>query len=549
MSILTKVCITSGKPFTISEAEQIYCSERNLPLPQQHPHERLKHIANFRNRIYLYNTTCAKSKKTMLSCFPPEKGYTVYDVEAWSGDGWEATDYGQPYDPSRSFWDQYDELMKKTPIPALNVVSGTMENSHYVNGAMNLKNCYLCFSTLDSVDCLFCWATFNSQNIVSSINCFFSEIAYECRDIEKCYNCLFVESSQHCSDSIFLFNCQSCKHCFGCVNLSNKEYCWYNEQLTKETYEAKLASINLGNIQNLGMERSKFRDFCQQFPIKYYRGKSIENSDGNYLNNCKDSHDLFYCTNCDEVENSLVLLNSKDCFGVVSAKACELTYNSQSGMNYNCQYCNESLIGNRNLEWCMYTNGSMDCFGCVSIKKKQYCILNKQYTADDYAILKEQIKRDMLARGEYEDFFPRRISPFSYNESDASIYFPQSKEEALHQGFSWNDRASETETNAFIPPDDIKDVTDDILEQTLVCVKTNKKYRITKQELEFYRRFKLPLPRIAPLERISNFSNDFFNISDLRTINCYECHKSLRSVYDPEKHRILCEECYVKATY
>ncbi len=550
MSILTRVCITSGKPFTISEAEQMYCNERNLPLPQQHPFERLKHMASFRNRIHLYNSTCAKSKKSILSCFPPEKGYTVYDVDIWSGDQWDAMENGKDYDPTRSFWDQYDELLKKVPLPNLNVVSSTMENSNYVNGAVNLKNCYLCFSILDSSDCMFSWAAINSQNIVDGVNCYFSEIAYSCRDIEKCYNCIFVESSQNCSDSVFLFNCQSCKHCYGCVNLNNKEYHWFNEPLSKDEYEARLAETNLCNIQILGTERRKFKEFCKKFPIKYYHGKSIENSDGNYIFNCKNSHNLYSSSNCIDVEQSLVQVACKDCFGLISTKADELTYNSQSGvMAYNCQYNNECLVGNRNLEWCMYTNGSSDCFGCISLKKKQYCILNKQYGKDEYFKLKEQIKNDMIARNEYEDFYPRRLSPFYYNESDASIYFSQTKEETLKQGFSWKDDTFEKEVTEYTPPDDIKDVTDSILEQTLICAKTGKKYRITKQELEFYRRLRLPLPRIAPLERISMFASDFFDMKELKTIQCHECHKNVLSIYDSNKQTVLCEECYVKATY
>lgn len=549
MPVITKTCITSGKTFTVSEAEQKYCNERNIPLPQQHPFERLKHIANFRNRIHLYNTTCAKTQKPILSCFPPEKNYTVYDIEAWSGDGWDATDYGQSYDPSRSFWDQYEELMKKVPLPNLNVVSGTMENSNYVNGAMNLKNCYLCFSTLDSSDCMFCWATFNSQNIVNSINCYFSEIAYDCRDIEKCYHCFYIESCQNCSDSYFLLGCQSCKHCYGCVNLNNKEYCWYNEQLTKEAYEQKLSQINLGDITILESEKSKFKVFSKDFPVKYYRGKSIENSEGNYINNCKNTHNSFCSTNCLDVEHSLGLHQSKDCFGLISSKGCELTYNSQSGINYNCQYCNESLVGNRNLQWCMYTNGSTDCFGCVGLKKKQYCILNKQYSPEEYMHLVDQIKKALIENSEYEDFFPRRLSPFYYNESDAMIYFPQTKEEAGRQGFSWKDDIQETANNSYIAPNAIQDVTDDILQQTLHCTKTGKRYRITKQELDFYRRFKIAIPRVAPLERINIFANEFFNMHELHTIECAQCKKSIQSTFDATQQQVLCEECFVKSTF
>ncbi len=538
------VCKITGKKFTISEREIAYCTERGLPLPTESPFERLRHIAVFRNRINLYNTTCVLSGKPILSCFPLERKLAVADIDVWGGDSWDASSYAQDYDANRPFFDQLQELFQKTPIPNLNVITGAMENSHYVNGAMNLKNCYLCFSTLDSTDSLFNWAIFNSHNVVDSIYCSFSELCYECRDTEKCYNCKFVESSQHCSDSIFLFSCQSCKHCYGCVNLSNKEYCWYNEQLTKEEYETRLAKVNLGSRKVLAAEKQKFAQFKKQFPIKYYRGKSIENSTGNYLSNVKDSHNSYFSSDCIDVENCWVMPKGKDCFGVISAKACELTYNSQSGINYNCQYCNECLANNKNLQWCLFVNTSSDCFGCVSLKKKQYCILNKQYSKEEYERLVAEIKQAMIARGEWEDFFPKRMTPFYYNESDAQLYFPLTKAEAVAKGYFWKDHDDSIGTDDNTIPDDIRLVNDAILDQTFSCKQTGKKYRITKQELDFYRRMNVPLPDIAPLVRVANMASSFFQTNELHTISCANCNKQIESVYDATTQKVLCEECY-----
>ena len=44
-----------------------------------------------------------------------------------------------------------------------------------------------------------------------------------------------------------------------------------------------------------------------------------------------------------------------------------------------------------------------------------------------------------MKTGEWGEFFPSSLSPFGYNETVASEYFPLSKEEALKQGFNWSD--------------------------------------------------------------------------------------------------------------
>lgn len=546
---MEKVCITSGKKFTISDAEEKYCEERGMPLPQQDPWERFRHIASFRNRINLFNTTCALSGRPMLSCFPPDRGYIVYDLDAYNSESWDATDFGMEYNPNKPFFDQFAELMHRTPIPNLYVIPGTMENSDYVNGAMNLKNCYLCFSTLHSTDSMFDWAVFNSHNVLDSVNCYYCEICYSCRDAEKCYNCIFVESSNNCSDSAFLFNCQSCKHCFGCVNLNNKEYCWYNEQLTKEEFENRRNALNLGSRKVLENEQKEFAHFKKKFPIKYYHGKSTENCTGNYISGSQNSHNMFLSSNSIDSENCWLLVGGKDCFSVVSASKCELCYAVFCGINYNCQYCNECLANNRNLQWCMFSNNSSDSFGCVSLKKKQYCILNKQYSKEEYEKLVPEIRKAMITRGEYEDFFPRRLSPFHYNESDAMLWFPLSKEEALAKGFSWQDEEATPQMAAHFAPDNIDDVSNDILEQTLTCSLSGKKYRITKQELDFYRNAHLPVPAVAPLKRVATMAREFFQTNELHTAACSECSKSFQTVYDPHTQKVLCEECYLKAAY
>jgi hypothetical protein len=74
---------------------------------------------------------------------------------------------------------------------------------------------------------------------------------------------------------------------------------------------------------------------------------------------------------------------------------------------------------------------SQDCFGCVGLRNKQYCILNKQYSQEEYANTVAAIIARMQQDGEWGEFFPSPMSPFSYTETVAQERYPLTKEEAL----------------------------------------------------------------------------------------------------------------------
>ena len=70
-------------------------------------------------------------------------------------------------------------------------------------------------------------------------------------------------------------------------------------------------------------------------------------------------------------------------------------------------------------------------FFCNGLLNKEYCILNKQYTKEEYEELVSQIIERMIQRGEWGEFIPPSLSPFGYNESVAMDRFPLTEEEAV----------------------------------------------------------------------------------------------------------------------
>jgi hypothetical protein len=98
-------------------------------------------------------------------------------------------------------------------------------------------------------------------------------------------------------------------------------------------------------------------------------------------------------------------------------------------------------------------------------------------------------------------------------------------------------------------PDNIWDVTDDILKKAIICEMSGRPFRIVWLELEFYRKHGLPLPRkhydVRHEERLLKRSGRHTYIR-----HCDACEKEMLSAYPAKSWcKIYCEECYNKQIY
>jgi hypothetical protein len=109
------------------------------------------------------------------------------------------------------------------------------------------------------------------------------------------------------------------------------------------------------------------------------------------------------------------------------------------------------------------------------------------------------------------------MSPFGYNETVAQEYFPLEKEDSLERKFNWSNyeapfpsvsKVLDTEGMKRLP-EDVSQIPDDILNWALTCEDTGKRFRIIRQELDFYRKHHLPIPKKHPdvrhIERMKIF--------------------------------------------
>ncbi len=289
--------------------------------------------------------------------------------------------------------------------------------------------------------------------------------------------------------------------------------------------------------------------------VKEFVGIGNENVSGSCLDHCKNTLESFDCKNVEDSKYLQSVVGAKDCMDYSYwGRDSELIYETHA-TGYNCRnilFCNECWENNTDLMYCDSCINSSHLFGCIGLRRKEYCIFNKQYTKDQYEQLVSKIIEHMRSTKEWGEFFPLSICHFGYNETVAQDYFPLAKEELLTRGWKWQEE-EKPEENYLGPntaiPDDIHDVTDEITKQILRCEITGKPYKIIPQELLFYRNMGLPLPKKSPdqrhKERIARR-----NPRKLWNRNCQKCNKAIRTSFASDRPEIVyCEDCYLSSVY
>jgi len=243
----------------------------------------------------------------------------------------------------------------------------------------------------------------------------------------------------------------------------------------------------------------------------------------------------------------------------------ELTYEGISvGVIDNQCFFGVILWYSTNVFYSYMMNNCHNCFGCAEMNGKQYCILNKQYTKEEYETMVPkiigQMKKVLYKDSQdrlygFGEFFPSEISPFTYNETIAQDYFLIDEKTAQDKNYLWREYipgSYKTTIKGSDLPQTIAEVDDSILNEVIECEITKKPFKILEQELSFYRRFDLPLPPIHPDER-HNRRLKLRNPMILRKRNCFLCDKEIDTTYLPESEggpkKVVCTEHYNQEIY
>jgi len=506
-----------------------------------------------RNERTLYNRKCDETGENMVSMFPQNSPYKVYKSNFWHGDKWDSLDYGKDFDFSRSFFEQFNELM--LAVPKFNLFSWQNENSDYCNITGWNKNCYLVFGGDFNQDVQYGTLCFYNENCLDIDYSDKNKECYFLNDCGNCYACQYVFDCENCHDCFYASDLTGCSECVLCTGLVRKSYCVLNKQYSKEEYFEKKKTLINGSLKQRQENWNAFLKLRDGRIVKATHNVFSENCVGDYVKNSKNCEWVFDCFNSEDVSNAMMVVGLKDgkCVDYAGHES-ELVFDSMTVAKCNNVAHSFSVMNSSDILYCDTLFSCRDCFGCTGLKNKQYCVFNKQYSREEYEVLKVKIVEYMKKTGEFGEFFPAYVSCFGYNESTANLYYPLTKEEAIPQGFKWteipeNHYQGEKTILAGELTDDIKEVSEDILSRPIQCEKSGKLFKITPKEFAFYKRHNLPIPRLHSEERHA-IRLAMRNPKKLWGRVCMKCGKCIETSYAPERlEKVYCEECYLKEIY
>lgn len=536
--------------FTITKEDIEFLKMLRVPAPNFCPTCRRMNRYAFVNSVNLYkrdNNAPGKNNK-IISFVPPSSPLVVYDVESYR-ENFDPYTYGVIYDSSKKFLEQFFDLRSKVPQPAIIRDPSSINSEYSINGR-NLKNGYYVSGGWNSENLWYCNLATDSRNVMDAFSVHFIENSYEIVSCEKCYNCSYLYFSDNCIDSNFLYDCNNCQDCFGCVNLRNKSNCIFNVQYTRDEYKEQISNLNLKSRKSVNEIKEEFWKFVKSQPARAERHEHVNNVSGTNISNSRDCHDVFETVNTEHVLHCDQIVGHKDSMDAAVSGGSEKLYNtvavgsksSDVKFSFATKFVTESefVINCRNIN---------NCFACIGLDNKNYCIFNRQYEKDEYYNELDKIKSSMLEKGEYGDFLPYCFSTYAYNGSTADFAFPLNKDEVENIRGLWQ---SETESNAVGMdlvkpediPDDISDVDDSILTKALICKETGKPFRITGSELEFYKIHNIPLPDVHQISRIKD-RYKFLGNYRMKNGVCNMCEKKIITLYNQkEGWNLYCDECY-----
>jgi len=336
--------------------------------------------------------------------------------------------------------------------------------------------------------------------------------------------------------------------------LRNKKYYFRNKALTKKEYESKIKEVQTNKFSTYQKLRDEWCEIIKNTPRKEHSNINSTNCFGNEVKNSKNCYHVVMCFDSVNTNYSIGFSHYRDSYDILGGYGGELCYelcSYSTENNYNIK-CSAQVSESRDCEYSDLLSNCANCFACIGLRNKTFCILNTQYTEKDYWKTIDLIKTTMLKDSLYGEFFPPALSPVPYLSSQAYAYpglrdlnncaaygydmcdLPQSVPAEAKKTISADDL-----------PDSISDVTDEIQKVAIFDPSSNRHFKITRYELEFYRKHNLPLPRVHPLTRLQAFREHLNMSLVFHNRFCGQCKKSIKTTLTEDLYKnVWCESCY-----
>ncbi len=578
----TRNCQNCKQDFIIDSEDFSFYEKIKVPPPTFCPECRMVRRMLWRNCRSLYKRSCGICDKSLISMYSDTDTAPVLCHTCFNGNDYDQFINAREYDFSQNFFEQLNALLKINP-KVYSYKYGNLINSDFTNYSKDNKNAYLSYSVVDCEDVMYSDTIDKSKYSMDSFAVGKIDNSYYNVDCEGNYNTHYAVRSNNNIDSYFLYDCINCSNCFMSSNLRNQQYFFKNQKFSKDEYENKLKEYKLDTYTGIQKAKNEFDDLIKNTAIhKHAYIYAAQNASGDYMHNVKNVKRSFDGSDAENIAYSMRFLDKvKDTYDVQGCGFnAELIYESMaaSANSYKDYFCYITLGGSRECEYSLVLKNCVNCFGCIGLVNAQYCILNKQYSKEEYFELVDKIKRHMNdmpyvdAKGrvfKYGEFFPYDMCPFGYNEGNALDFFPISKEEALSKGYKWKHKEKrdyQITIESATLPDSINDVSESVLNEVISCpnvgdqmTQCTSAFKILPFELQFYKQKNLPLPRYCPncrhYERMK-YRNPIklwerFCVCDKKHTNHQgKCEVKFQTTYSPKRtEKIYCEKCYQAEVY
>ena len=559
---MNQTCQNCKKEFLIDERDQSFYKDMKIPHPTWCSSCRLMRRLAFLNWISLNKRPCDNCKKEVVSIHNKDVNHKVFCSNCWWSDSWDGTEYAMDYDPERNFFDQMIELKNKSSFMALENMHTSLVNSPYVNATAYLKDCYMVFNADYGEKTAYTSVVDHANECLDCYRVNSSELCYESVGIYKCYKCIYSQELDSCANVLFSYGLAGCTDCFGCVNLRNKSYHIYNVPYSREEYNKRIAEMKLDTREGIKKAYTDSRKFWISEPRRCVVGNALNfQTTGDFVYESKNTDDAYMIRSAEDSRyvSFLAMSSTKKCYDYTNwGNGAENLYECLTVGEgaYNNKFCIQCWPQAMNNEYCMYANACKDVFGCVNLKKKQYCILNKQYSKEAYFELKEKIIQDMKDNPyidkagrvySYGELFPFELSPFAYNETMANYFYPSTQEKAQQEKIPWYIQEQNKYTTTIQSqdiPETVEGINDSIKSHIIECSTCKNGFNISDLEIYLHKKISVPLPEYCWKCRFQK-RFDSVNLPQLYDRTCKKCNTAMKTSYAPDRPEIVyCEKCY-----
>ena len=589
-----KICKYSGEEFPVFQGD-LDLIEKISPViswkkyiydtPNISPKIRQIFRLAFRNERKLYNIEL--NWKKYISTVHPDMRKNILKTEEFFD-----TDFSKiNIEKITNFDSNFTELLYKVPYIDRLVINA--ENSPYVNQELNPKNCHLISWWMDNQDSMYSTFLSNCEDMIDCYSCGEnSNNSYETYRVHNCNKFFFTWHAINSYNVYFSMRIVWCKNIIFWYDLNNQEYIYKDKQYSKEDWEKIYVEFKEKLKTNSGLKELKqeYIEFLKSKNIHWQNNIFCENSFGSAISS---SQNVFYgtqITNCEDVRYWNILIWVKDSMDVESYWHWEKLFNVASWTdNQNTCAATTHCWWSNNTFYSLYCEWWNNNFGCFGLKNKEYHIFNKSYSKENWEKEVVKIIEEKQEKWIWWEFFDISLSPFPYNDSVAMEYFPPKKivfiennkilsSKDISENWVWTifvlepnkfiskaifDLGWEQKINIFyrtkeqeinIPegmniifakdiPDSLDEIDDSILEKAIICEVTKRPFRISKKELQFYKKHWISLPRIHYDIRHLNRLN-FLPNREISVKKCEICQQDKLTNYPNYKN--ICEECYNK---